>query len=100
MNETKIINKAIFGFNDEETGNQLRTFFKKHTGKDIDFNSIKHYRSGFKLLLFSIPLNTIEEIGITAAGAVPYSFKKFHCLKDFIDWYENYEIVNKISMNS
>ena len=83
------ISKAIFGFNDEETGEQLRIFFKKHTGRDVDFNKIKHYKDGFKLLLFSIPLNTIDIIGITAAGCTPSYVKKFSGLNDFIEWYEN-----------
>ena len=83
------ITKAIFGFKDEETGEQLRLFFKKHTGRDIDFNNIKHYKNGFKLLLFSIPLDTIDIIGITAAGCAPSYVKRFSGLNDFIKWYEN-----------
>ena len=83
------ITKAIFGFKDKETGEQLRAFFKKHTGRDVDFNSIKHYTDGFKLLVFSIPLNTVDIIGITAAGCAPHYVKRFCGLKDFIEWYEN-----------
>ena len=79
---------AIFGFKDKETGEKLRQFFKKHTGKDIDFNQIQHYKDGFKLLLFSIPLNTIERVGITAAGCAPSSIKRFSGLNEFIGWYE------------
>lgn len=79
-------NKAIFGFKDRVTGNKLRAFFKKHTGKDVNFNNIKHYTDGFKLLLFSIPLKTVTTIGITSAHYCPA--RKFGNLQDFIDWYE------------
>ncbi len=96
---------AIFGFKSEEIGNELRIFFKKHTGKDIDFNKMQHYKNGFKLLLFSIPLNTIQQVGITAAGCAPETIKRFSGLKEFIDWYENcylhkitWEEIEKISI--
>ena len=52
MKQERII-KAIFGFKDKVTGERLREFFKKHTGRDVDFNKIQHYKSGFKLLLLS-----------------------------------------------
>ena len=96
---------AIFGFKSEETGNELRIFFKKHTGKDVDFNKIQHYKNGFKLLLFSIPLNTIQQVGITAAGCAPEAIKRFSGLKEFVDWYENcylhkitWEEIEKVSI--
>ena len=82
------ITHAIFGFKDKETGEKLRQFFKKHTGKDCDFNGIQHYKNGFKLLLFSIPLNTIQQVGITAAGCAPSYIKRFTGLDDFVTWYE------------
>ena len=87
--EKQKTSKAIFGFADKETGEQLKDFFEKHTGRVVDFNGIQHYKSGFKLLLFSVPLNTVDIIGITAAGCVPSWVKKFNKLNDFVDWYEN-----------
>ena len=84
---------VIFGYADEETGNKLNKFFYKHTNKDINFNKIQHYQSGFKLLLFSIPLNTIETVGITAANFSP--FRKFGSLEEFADWYEQEYLKNK-----
>ena len=81
------VTKAIFGFIDKETGEKLSKFFKKHTGKDVDFNQVQHYKNGFKLLLFSIPLDKFETIGITATNGYPAA--KFSKLEDFINWYEN-----------
>ena len=91
------ISKAIFGFTKEETGERLREFFKKHTGQDVDFNKIQHYKSGHKLLLFSIPLDTIELIGMTVAGCHPKDVKCFNGLDEFIDWYENV-FLNRITV--
>ena len=89
MKELENIKYAIFGFKDQETGNKLRLFFKRHTGKDVDFNNIKHYEDGFKLLLFSVPLDTFSTIGITAANCSPSYVKKIHTSVDtFISWYE------------
>ena len=85
--EEDIRNKyVIFGYSDEETANKLSKFFYKHTGKDVDFNNISHYKSGLRLLLFSIPLKTIQQVGITAACYSP--FKKFRSLDEFVNWYE------------
>ena len=89
MSNNTIIDKAIFGFKDNETGEKLRVFYKKHTGKDVDFNKIQHYNNGFKLLLFSIPLGSITQIGITAARCTSKDVKKFSSLDEFINWYEN-----------
>jgi len=89
MKNKNEITKAIFGFKDEEIGIRLSNFYEKHTGKYVDFNKIEHYKNGLKLLLFSIPLDTIEQIGITAAGCSPSYVKRFSKLDDFIDWYEN-----------
>lgn len=89
---------AIFGFGDTETGERLRAFFLKHTGKDIDFNNIKHYRSGFTLLLFTLPLNEVQQIGITAASHAPSSYKRFDNLNDFIAWYENSPFVKRLTV--
>ena len=84
----KPIKEALFGFKDEKTGNKLRAFYKKHTGKDVDFNAIKHYKSGFKLLVFAIPLGGYTTLGITCANG--YDAKKFiGPVEDFINWYEN-----------
>ena len=92
------ITQVLFGFQDEATGAKLSEFFNKHTGKNVDFNSVKHYKSGFKLLLFSIPLDTFTQAGITAAVYAPSNFKKFTCLDDFIKWYEGpyYERIREI----
>jgi hypothetical protein len=99
------ITYAIFGFMDKETGEKLRQFFKKHTGKDLDFNEIQHYKNGFKLLLFSIPRNTNEQVGITAADCAPSNVKRFSNLNEFIRWYEGLyskgvsaEVIEKISI--
>ena len=89
MQNNTIINKAIFGFKDNETGEKLRLFYKKHTGKDVNFNKINHYNNGFKLLLFSIPFGSITQIGIAAAGYTSKDVKKFSSLDEFINWYEN-----------
>ena len=89
MSKANQITHALFGYQDEVTGAKLSAFFYKHTGKNVDFNEIKHYKNGFKLLLFSIPLNTFTQAGITAAAYAPSNFKKFTCLDDFINWYEN-----------
>ncbi len=82
---------AIFGFNDIETGNKLRNFFYRHTGRDIDFNGIKQYPNGLRLLCFSIPLGTVYPISIVEA--INHSskiYKEFHESVDvFISWYEN-----------
>ena len=81
--------KAIFGFADTETGNKLREFYKKHTGIDIDFNNIKHYKNGFKLLVLDLPLGKFSIIGICAAGCAPHYVKRFNKgIDDFIFWYE------------
>lgn len=88
------IKKAIFGFSDKKTGEKLRKFFKKHTGKDIDFNSIEHYSENFKLLAFDIPLKDFIPIGITAALVCPGL--KFHGpVEEFISWYENKYLIFK-----
>ena len=88
------IKKAIFGFSDKKTGEKLRKFFKKHTGKDIDFNSIEHYSENFKLLAFDIPLKDFIPIGITAA--LVCSGLKFHGpVEEFISWYENKYLIFK-----
>ena len=55
------VKEALFGFNDKETGIKLSAFYKKHTGREVDFNAIKHDKDGFKLLLFSIPLGRISK---------------------------------------
>ena len=91
MKEYELIKFAIFGFKDKATGDTLREFFKKHTGRDVDFNNIEHYNDGFKLLKLSIPLESIGTVGITEANYRPTpTYKKFHCsVDDFIDWYEN-----------
>ena len=87
--QSKITN-AIFGFEDRVIGDRLRAFYKKHTGKDIDFNGIRHYKDGFKLLCFSIPLGgSLTTVGITAAIYAPSYVKKFQSLDDFINWYES-----------
>ena len=88
------VNKVLFGFEDKKTGDKLRVFFKKHTGRDVDFNSIKQYKSGFKLLLFSIPLETVTTLGITCANGYPA--RKFTGpVQEFVDWYEEEYLVFK-----
>ena len=89
MKELENIKYVIFGFNDQETGNKLRLFFKKHTDKDVDFNNIKHYENGFKLLLFTVPLDTFNTVGITGACCAPNSVKRINgSIDSFISWYE------------
>ena len=88
--------KVIFGFADVETGNKLRKFYKKHTGLDIDFISIRHYKNGFKLLVFDLPLGKFSIIGISAAACAPYYVKRFNKgIDDFIYWYESNYLVFK-----
>lgn len=91
--QTKI-DKAIYGFKDETIGERLHLFYKRHTGVDVDFNKIQHYNNGLKVLLFSIPLGSITQIGITAAGCAPKNVKRFSSLDDFINWYENKYLPN------
>ena len=88
------VNKALFGFKDRKAGDKLRAFFKKHTGRDVDFNGIKHYTSGFKLLLFSIPLGSVSTLGITCANGYPAA-KFTGPVQEFIDWYEKEYLVFK-----
>ena len=84
----KEISRAICGYADKESANKLSRFFKKHTGKNIDFNNIHQYKNGFRLLLFSIPLDTFSQIGISAANMCNSGVIKFHSLDDFVNWYE------------
>ena len=89
--------RVAFGYGDKETADKLSAFFKKHTGKYIDFNKMRNPKSGFKLLLFYMPLGRFEEISITGAAALPSSVKKFAALQDFIDWYENQYLSHRIT---
>ena len=96
MKELENIKYVIFGFKDQETGNKLRLFFKKHTGRDVDFNSIKHYENGFKLLLFGVPLDTFDTVGITGACCAPSSVKRINGnIDELISWYEDDYLVFK-----
>ena len=88
MSAENKITGVLFGFQDEKTGNRLSEFFNKYTGKDIDFNKIHHYQNGFRLMLFSVPLDTFIQTGITAAQFASSDIKKFLFLDDFIRWYE------------
>ena len=89
--------RVVFGYGDKETADKLSTFFEKHTGKYIDFNKMRNPKSGFRLLVFYMPLGKIEEISITTAGRIPSSAKKFASLQEFIDWYENEYLPNRIT---
>lgn len=88
---------VVFGYGDKETADKLSAFFKKHTGKDVDFNKMRNPKSGFKLLLFYMPLGRFEEISITCAASLPSSAKKFASLKEFIDWYENQYLPHRVT---
>ena len=79
---------ATVGFKNTESGDKLRKFYLEQTGKDVDFNSIKQYEGGFKLLWFSIPLRDMSTIGITQ---VQYRIDchKFSGVDEFIRWYNN-----------
>ncbi len=87
MKKTKYV---IFGFKDKVTGEKLREFYKKHTGKDVNFNGIKQYPDGFKLLCFTVPLYSFREISITeAVHRSSLAYKKFHdSIDKLIKWYE------------
>ena len=87
---------VIFGFKDKATGTKLREFYKKHTGKDVVFNNIKHYNDGFKLLCFTLPLSSFREIGITEAiyRSSPEYIKFHDSIDKLIEWYENEYIKN------
>ena len=92
----KTYTKVIFGFGDTDTGNKLREFYLKHTGKDIDFNQIKHYCDGFKLLVFDLPLGKFTQVGITAALCAPKDVFKFHGnIDQLIYWYEHEYLQNQ-----
>ena len=82
------IDKAIVGFMPGESGEKLKDFYKKHTGIEINFNGIEHYKNGFKLLLFSIPLGSVTQIGITTAGCAPRNVLRCSSVNEFINWYE------------
>ena len=75
---------VIFAFRGEETGRKLSDFYFKHTGKRVDFNAIRHYKNGVKLLRFSIPLGHFETWPISCTG--------FNCgprsIDEFVEWYE------------
>lgn len=90
--------KVIFGYGDKETAEKLRAFYKKHTGSDVDFNAMRNPKSGFALLVFCIPLGKIEQTNITVAARAPSSVRKFAALMDFIDWYENQYLPNRITI--
>ena len=86
----KTYNIVIFGFADLYTGNKLKEFYLRHTGREVDFNKIKHYRNGFKLLAFDLPLGKFMQVGITAASCAPKDVLKFHGnINDLIYWYEH-----------
>lgn len=89
--------RVVFGYGDKETADKLSAFFKKHTGKYIDFNKMRNPKSGFKLLLFYMPLGKFEEINITGAAALPNSAKKFASLQEFVDWYENEYLPHRVT---
>lgn len=88
------VTKALVGFKDRESGDKLRIFFKKHTGRNVDFNGIKHYTDGFKMLLFSIPLESVTTLGITCTNGYPAA-KFTGPVLEFIDWYEKEYLVFK-----
>ena len=86
----KTYNKVIFGFADRYTGNKLKEFYLKHTGREVDFNSIQHYRDGFKLLVFDLPLGKFIQVGITAASCAPKDVLRFGgSVNELIYWYEH-----------
>ena len=89
--------RVVFGYGDKETADKLSAFFKKHTGKNIDFNKMRNLKSGFRLLVFYMPLGRFEEISITVSAALPNSAKKFAALQDFIDWYENQYLPHRVT---
>ena len=89
--------RVVFGYGDKETADKLSAFFEKHTGKYIDFNKMRNPKSGFRLLVFYIPLGKIEEISITTAGRISSSAKKFASLQNFIDWYENQYLPHRVT---
>lgn len=88
----------IFGFNEEITCIKLRSFYKKHAGKDVDFNDIRHYPNGFKLLCFTLPICSYRKISITEAiRRSGQEYIKFHdSIDKLIEWYEN-EYINSTS---
>ena len=89
--------RVVFGYGDKETADKLSAFFKKHTGMDVDFNALRNPKTGFRLLVFYMPLGKLEEINITGATALPSSAKRFAALQDFIDWYENQYLSHRIT---
>ena len=86
----KSYNTVIFGFADRYTGNKLKEFYLKHTGREVDFNSIQHYRDGFKLLVFDLPIGKFMQVGITAASCASKDVLRFHGnINELIYWYEH-----------
>ena len=88
MNNIKNIKYVICSFADYKVGEKLNEFFLKHTGKMVDFNSIKPNINEYRLLCFSIPLNNVNLINITSALHLNAMKFKNHIDK-FIEWYEN-----------
>ena len=64
---------------------------------DVDFNSLRNPKTGFKLLVFYMPFGKIEEINITGAAALPSNAKKFASLQNFVDWYENQYLLHRVT---
>ena len=79
---------ACFYLTNKADGEKLKTFFAKHTGKVVDFNSIKHYNKHTDMLRFSLPLNDYCIANITVAALTSKSNIHFSKADDFIEWYE------------
>lgn len=80
------IKEAIFRLDDKKDTYYLNRFYKKHVGKDIDFNSFKS-RS---LLSLSIPLGKISPLDSPKLNS-----KSSKAVERFIDWYENNYLLYK-----
>ena len=82
---------VLFGYCTKPTADKLRKFFKKHTGKDIDFYSYLNERTRFRLMLFSIPLQSVCPISVIESQSMHLPvYKQIHeSVEYFIDWYEN-----------
>lgn len=82
----EVINKAIFRLDDIKDMYSLNRFYKKHVGKDFDFNCFDPN----SLLSLSIPLGEISTFGKSRLKT-----KSNKGVEDFINWYENNYLLYK-----
>ena len=83
--------------NNADSCKKLHNFMLRHTGVEIDFSRIQHYKTGLVILHLSNDLKEMMPVGITPANM--YACKKFHGVNEFIDYYENeYLLIKNLSI--